>query len=61
MKKINVLFFSLAIVTVVCMMLIGIAIAIGSLIGIILASLATILVMGFSFSMKKKMRNSGRL
>lgn len=61
MKNINFLFLSLAILTVIFIMLIGIAVAERSVVGIILSIIATILVMGFSFKMKKKMRESGKL
>lgn len=61
MKNINFLFLSLAILTVIFIMLIGITVAERSVVGIILSIIATILVMGFSFKMKKKMRESGKL
>ncbi|WP_102347077.1 YlaF family protein [Bacillus sp. Marseille-P3661] len=61
MKNVNFTLLSLAILTVVCLMLIGVAIAERSIIGILLAVIASILVIGFGFVMKKKMRESGKL
>lgn len=61
MKKMNILFLGLAILTVICLMSIGISIAEKSIQGIILATTATILITGFGFMMKKKMRAAGKL
>lgn len=56
MKNINIFFLGLAIVTVIAMGSIGIAIAEGSIVGVICLTIATIALMGFGFIMKKKMR-----
>lgn len=61
MKKINVLFLGLAIVTVISLMSIGVAIAERSILGIVFAMTATILIMGFGFMLKKRMREANKL
>ncbi|EKN68493.1 DUF5325 family protein [Schinkia azotoformans] len=58
MKNINFLFLGLAIATVIALMLIGVAIADRSLLGIILSITATVLITGLGFSLKKKMRKA---
>ncbi|HHW38239.1 MAG TPA: YlaF family protein [Bacillales bacterium] len=58
MKNINFLFLGLAIATVIAMMLIGVAIAERSILGIILSITATVLITGLGFSLKKKMRKA---
>ncbi|MEC1721035.1 DUF5325 family protein [Schinkia azotoformans] len=58
MKNINFLFLGLAIATVIALMLIGVAIAERSLLGIILSITATVLITGLGFSLKKKMRKA---
>ncbi len=58
MKNINFLFLGLAVATVIAMMLIGVAIAERSLLGIILSILATVLLTGLGFSLKKKIRKA---
>lgn len=60
-KKINAVFLGFAIATVICLMLIGVAIAERSLIGLVFAVISTIFVMGFGFVIKKKWRESGKL
>lgn len=61
MKNINFLFLGLAIATVISLMLIGIAIAERSILGIISSILASIVIMGFGFMMKKRMREANKL
>lgn len=61
MKQIKWPFLLLAIAAVLSMMGIGIAISYRSILGISLAIVAVILVMGFGFMTKKKMRESGEL
>lgn len=58
MKNINFLFLGLAVATVIAMMLIGVAIAERSVIGIILSIVASVLLTGLGFSLKKKMRKA---
>ena len=58
MKNINFLFLGLAVATVIAMMLIGVAIAERSVLGIILSIVASVLLTGLSFSLKKKMRKA---
>ncbi len=50
-----------AIATAVCIMLIGVAVAEKSLLGIILSIIAVIIVTGLGFTTKKKMRENGRI
>ncbi len=57
-KNINFLFLGLAIATVITMMLIGVAIAERSVLGIILSITATVLITGLGFSLKKKIRKA---
>lgn len=57
--KLPLLFFAIA--GVICMMWTGIAVGQRSLFGIIASILALILVMGFGFKKKKKMRENGEL
>jgi len=61
MKNINFLFLGLAIATVISLMLIGVAVAERSILGIISSILASILLMGFGFMMKKRMRAANKL
>ncbi|WP_458414034.1 DUF5325 family protein [Schinkia sp. CFF1] len=61
MKKINFLFLGLAIATVIALMSIGVAIAERSILGVILSIIASILIMGVGFSLKKKMREANKL
>ncbi|MFB6465750.1 YlaF family protein [Cytobacillus sp. Hz8] len=61
MDKIKLLFLLFAFAGVTCMTGIGIAVAEESVIGVILALLCLVFIMGMGFSMKKKMRESGRL
>lgn len=61
MKKENVLFLSLAIITVICIMSIGVAIAERSpLIGL-LAIIGVFIATGLGFTLRKKLRESGEL
>ncbi|MFT4416065.1 YlaF family protein [Fredinandcohnia humi] len=60
MKNLNVLMLLFAIATTFCIMLIGIAIAERSMLGIILSIIAVIIVTGLGFTTKKKMRENGR-
>ncbi|MCH1623933.1 YlaF family protein [Fredinandcohnia quinoae] len=61
MKKVNILMLFFAFATAFSIMLIGVAIAERSLLGIILSIIAVIIVAGLGFSSKKKMRERGRL
>lgn len=56
MKNIQFSFLGLAVAAVICLMLIGIFIAEQSIIGIIIAIIALIAIMGLGFSRKKKLR-----
>lgn len=58
MKNINFLFLGLAIATVIALMLIGVAIAERSLLGIIFSITASVLTTGLGFSLKKKIRKA---
>lgn len=61
MKNIKWPFLLFAFAAAACMMGTGIAIGERSVPGIILTLIALILVMGFGFTIKKKMRESGKL
>ncbi|WP_078547382.1 YlaF family protein [Litchfieldia alkalitelluris] len=61
MKSINITMLIFSLLTVICMMSIGIAIAERSILGTILSILAVIIVMGFGFVTKKKMREKSNL
>lgn len=59
MSQIKWPFLFLALAAVICLMGTGIAVSYRSVIGIIFSIIAFILVMGFGFVTKKKMRESG--
>jgi arginine exporter protein ArgO len=61
MKKIKWPLLAFAIGAAICMMGIGVAIGERSFIGIIVAVIGLIFVMGFGFKTKKKMREEGLL
>ena len=61
MKKENILFLTLAIITVVCIMAIGVAIAERSLIIAALALIGITIACGIGFSLRKKLRESEEL
>lgn len=61
MKNVNIPMLLFAILTAICIMLIGVAIAERSLLGIILSIIAVIIVTGLGFTTKKKMRENGRI
>lgn len=61
MKNKNIIFLVLAIITVGFLMLIGISISEGSIIGIILSILGTILIMGLGFTAKRNLREKGKI
>ncbi|WP_313801482.1 YlaF family protein [Cytobacillus sp.] len=61
MKDIKWPLLALAIIATLCMMGIGIAVAEESIIGILAAIIALIVVMGIGFKTKKKMRENGTL
>ncbi|WP_075981067.1 YlaF family protein [Bacillus massilinigeriensis] len=61
MKKVKWLFLLFAIAAAACMMGTGIAIGQRNAPGIFITLFCLILVMGFGFSLKKKMRESGKL
>ncbi|WP_026674436.1 DUF5325 family protein [Alkalihalobacterium bogoriense] len=58
MKKENLLFLTLAIVTVICIMAIGIAIAERSIVIALLAVIGMIVATGLGFTLRKKIRES---
>lgn len=58
MKNINFLFLGLAVATVIALMLIGVAIAERSILGITLSILGSVLLTGLGFSLKKKIRKA---
>ncbi|WP_017727147.1 DUF5325 family protein [Halalkalibacterium ligniniphilum] len=61
MKKENVMFLLLAIITVVCIMAIGVAIAERSLLIAFLAFAGVFIACGIGFTLRKKLRESGEL
>jgi amino acid permease len=61
MKQIKWVFLIYAILAAACIMGIGVAIAEQSIIGAISCLLALILIMGFGFKRKAKMRRNGEL
>ncbi|EWG11794.1 YlaF family protein [Cytobacillus firmus] len=61
MKNIKWPLLAFAIGAAICMMGIGVAVAERSIFGIFLAIIALILVMGYGFKTKKKMREEGSL
>ncbi|MCK0470602.1 DUF5325 family protein [Halalkalibacter sp. APA_J-10(15)] len=54
MKKENVLFLLLAVITVICIMSIGVAVAEKSMLIFILSIIGIFLAMGLGFTLKKK-------
>ncbi|NEU29514.1 YlaF family protein [bacterium LRH843] len=58
MKKENVQFLSLAIITVICIMSIGVAIAERSPLIAVLALAGVIIATGLGFTLRKKLRES---
>ncbi len=56
MKKENILFLTLSIVTVICIMAIGVAIAEKSLLIAVLAIIGIFIATGLGFSLRKKRR-----
>jgi len=61
MKNINFLFLGLAIIGVIALGSIGVAIAEGSVLGIIITCLASISIIGFGFMLKRKMRKANKI
>lgn len=61
MDKIKWPLLAFAIGAAICMMGIGVAVAERSIIGMIIAIIALIFVMGYGFKTKKKMREDGLL
>jgi len=61
MKKENVLFLLLAIITVLCIMSIGVAIAERSPLIAVFAIIGAFIATGIGFSLRKKLRESGEL
>jgi hypothetical protein len=61
MKKIKWPLLAFALGAAICMMGIGVAVAERSIIGVILAIISLIFVMGYGFKTKKKMREEGLL
>ncbi|MCM3713052.1 DUF5325 family protein [Halalkalibacter oceani] len=58
MKKENMLFLLLAVITVLCIMSIGVAIAERSTLIGILAFIGILIAMGLGFNLRKKLRES---
>ncbi|GAE33801.1 DUF5325 family protein [Halalkalibacter akibai] len=61
MKKENVLFLLLAIISVICIMSIGVAIAERSLLIAILAIAGVVIATGLGFTLRKKVRESNEV
>jgi hypothetical protein len=61
MKNIQFTFLGFAVAAAISLMLIGVFIAENSLVGVISAIIALIVIMGLGFSTKKKMRENGKL
>lgn len=58
MKKENILFLLLAVITVLCIMSIGVAIAERSTLIGVLAFIGILIAMGLGFNLRKKLRES---
>ncbi|TWI55830.1 DUF5325 family protein [Halalkalibacter nanhaiisediminis] len=61
MKKENVLFLALAVITVICIMSIGVAIAERSIIIALLAIAGVFIATGLGFTLRKKLRESSEI
>jgi FtsH-binding integral membrane protein len=61
MKKENVLFLLLAVITVICIMSIGVAVAEKSILIAILAVAGIFIATGLGFTLRKKIRESNEL
>ncbi len=61
LKNIKWIFVLYALATTICIMGIGVAIGARSVFGAIISILLVILVMGYGFKTKKKMREAGKL
>ncbi|MDA1475688.1 YlaF family protein [Bacillus changyiensis] len=61
MKQVKWIFLLVALITVISMMLIGVAIAEKNLPGVIGAVIMFVIMMGIGFSLKKRMRDKGLL
>lgn len=61
MKKENVLFLLIAIISVICIMSIGVAIAERSLLIAVLSIAGVIIATGLGFTLRKKVRESNEL
>ena len=61
MNNIKWIFVLYALLALLCMFAMGISIGLRSIIGIFISIAALILVMGFGFKTKKKMRDQGLL
>lgn len=61
MKKIKWPFLFLAFAAALCISLIGVAIGYRSVLGVMASLVGLVIVMGFGFKKKKKMRENGEL
>lgn len=61
MKKENVLFLLLAIISVICIMSIGVAVAERSLLIALLSIAGVVIATGLGFTLRKKVRESNEL
>lgn len=61
MNSINFPMLAIALLTAICIMLIGVSIALRSVLGIVLSIVAVFIVTGFGFVTKKKLREKGRI
>ncbi|WP_096199201.1 DUF5325 family protein [Bacillus sp. FJAT-45350] len=61
MKKENIMFLLLAVITVICIMGIGIAVAERSLLITLLSLIGIFIATGLGFNLKKKLRESNEM
>lgn len=61
MKREQLFFLLLSFLTITCFIIIGISISEQSVLGIILALIGSVALMGFGFAKKKKFRDQGRI
>lgn len=59
--KINVTMLTFAVLIAVCFSLTGVAIAMRSIVGILLTLVAAVILFGLGFKTKKKLREAGKL
>lgn len=61
MKSTNFIMLGFAFATVICFILVGIAVGERSIVGIILSLIGVVIIMGMGFTTKKKLREQGKL